>query len=180
MEVTGRQMMEDFFTGRRDTILKKWAERIFASYPAGSITFLKNNLDPFNNPVGNTIVEETAVLFDQLNGAMAEETVLPSLERIIKIRAVQEFSPSEAVSFVFLLKDILLHELSKHRSDEANQDRLMEIFSNIDRMALMAFDIHADCRERISRIRLEEAKMSAFMRRERLIRKDATDKDNEK
>ncbi len=162
--------MEDFLTGKRDVILDDWAERIFASYPAGSKTFLKNNRDPFNNPVGNTIIDQTAILFDQTLGTMDEEAVLKSLDRIIRIRAVQEFSPSQVVAFVFLLKDVLLHTIAKAKNIEIDHKRLHEIFFNIDRMALLAFDIHAECRDRIHRIRVEEAKMSAFMRRERLIR----------
>jgi len=172
-------MMKDFLTGKRDAILNDWAERIFASYPAGSITFLKNNRDPFNNPVGNTIINETAALFDQALGSMDEEAVMKSLDRIIRIRAVQEFSPSQVVAFVFLLKDVLLHTIAKAKNIGTDHNRLHDIFFNIDRMALMAFDIHAECRDRIHRIRVEEAKMSDFMRSERIIRKENNENDKE-
>jgi len=173
-------MMEVFLIEKRGTVLKGWTDRIFSTYPAGSITFLRGNRDPFNNPVGNTITGEAGVLYDQMLGPMDKTIVTESLDRIIKIRAVQEFSPSEAISFVFLLKDVLLKELSNNKGMEIDHKRLHDIFFNIDRMALMAFDIHAECRARIHKIRVDEARMSAFMRRERIIRKENKDDDKER
>ncbi len=164
-------MSEGILVKKRDIILKKWVDAIFASYPPQSSGFLKNNHDPFNNPVGTTVVEETGILFDQLVGDMDAEVIAKSLDRIIRIRAVQEFTPSEAVNFIFKLKKILMEVCGESNSETCSEE-LLNTFSRIDDIGMTAFDIHSECRERISRIRVSEAKMSAFMRGERILRLD--------
>lgn len=180
MEVPGKQMTTDFFAEAKKEILKKWTDRIFASYPAGSISFLRDNTNQFNNPVGHTILKETVLIYDQLTGEMNFDELAESLNRIIKIRAVQEFSPSQAVAFTFILKDVIREHCEKDLGDDQFRQNVLRLFSRIDEMAQMAFDIHADCRERLFKIRIDEARMSAFMRRERIIRKDKLTDDKDK
>ena len=61
-------------------------------------------------------------LLSRLYTILAEDRELGEaakpLEDIIKIRAVQEFSPSSAVFFVYLLKNIVREELSKEKNRE--------------------------------------------------------------
>jgi hypothetical protein len=74
-----------------------------------------------------------------------------ALEGVVRIRAVQNFSASEAVGFVLLLKPALRAELPAGPEIEADLDR------RIDQIALAAFDLYARCREQIYEVRLREA-----------------------
>ena len=75
-----------------------------------------------------------------------------------KIRAVQEFSPSRAVGFVFCLKDAVRSVLGESLKDPAHASGLAELDGQIDRLALMAFDVYVQCRERFYELRVKELK----------------------
>ena len=145
----------DYFIAHRQDIIKRWVDLIIRTYPDDSRRFLKNEGNPFGNPVGQTIIGEAGALYDQITGAMDQGIIVASLEKIIKIRAVQEFSASQAVGFVFLLKEALERQDGDTGVDPA---RLREVHRRIDQIALKTFDIYMNCRETVNRIRLEEAK----------------------
>ncbi len=147
--------VSDYFIVHRQDIIKRWVDLIIRTYPDDSRRFLKRESDPFGNPVGQAIIGGTEVLYDQITGAMDQGIIVAGLEKIIKIRAVQEFSASQAVGFVFLLKEALEKQDGKTGADSA---RLLEVHRRIDLIALKTFDIYMDCRETVNRIRLEEAK----------------------
>jgi len=59
--------------------------------------------------VGYTISQEINVLYEELlQGRVDSDKTATSLDSIIRIRAIQDFSPHEAVSFVFLLKKAII------------------------------------------------------------------------
>jgi hypothetical protein len=69
---------------------------------------------------------------------------------------VQDFTPSQSTSFVYLLKTIVRQELAKDKKSSVSQDSLLELDTRIDQVALMAFDIYMECRERLHQIRINE------------------------
>jgi hypothetical protein len=70
------------------------------------------------------------------------------------VRAVQEFAPSAAVSFVFGLKD-LLHEVVGHTERDVTGS--LDIIDNrIEVLGLCAFDVYMRCREQMWAIRAKE------------------------
>ena len=79
-----------------------------------SATFLKNENDPFANPVGSTILKGIEDLFEGLiKEGDHRNKFFSFLDRIIHIRAVQEFTPDQALSFIFMLKKVIRDELKK-------------------------------------------------------------------
>lgn len=137
---------------KRRFIAECWIESIIRSYPAQSAQMLLREQDPFRNPVGHAFLEGVPVLCDELFDAMDERRIVPALENIVRIRAVQDFSAREAVEFVFLLKKIL-REQPCGRPEDAR-----EFEDRIDRMALTAFDLFMRCREDILEVRVSEVK----------------------
>ncbi len=129
-------------------ILEQWIASTIQSYPPASVPFLSGENDPFRNPVGHTVRESLTTLFEQLRGNMDTKRIAPALDAIIRIRAVQDFTASQAVGFVFLLKPIL-RELAEKNEQALLHDR-------IDRLALMAFDKYMQCREQVAEIRARE------------------------
>ena len=158
---------------KKSAVTKKWLNKICSEYPVDTSQFLRGQKDRFLNPVGHTFEEVIDGLFDQLvSDTPDSEACLVLLNDIIRIKAVQEFSPLQALSFIFLLKEVLYKELGKQITQQHLFDELRSIESNIDRMALNAFNIYMKCREHIYEIRVNELKTltSRFLRRANLTR----------
>ena len=136
----------------RDEILERWIDRVVDSYPDETAKFLRSKADPFANPVGVGLREGLAELLDGVIEGVDPEELAPALDRVIRVRAVQEFSPSQAVGFIFELKD-LLWEVTGAPGGEKSQH---SYDADIDRLGLFAFDVYAKCREEMWRIRARE------------------------
>lgn len=118
----------------RDAVLREWLERTLRSYPEQSARFLLGEKDPFRNPVGQAYRDNLPVLLDWVTGTGDPAA---ALEGILRMRAVEERTPGEAVSFVFLLKELVPERAQR-----------------IDELALRAFDVYMRCRERLWEIRM--------------------------
>jgi hypothetical protein len=107
--------LEKLLSEQSSTILKRWLQLILETYPSDTQRFLKKQKDQFANPVRDTISKEIKNIYRELLQGIDREKVSPSLDRIIRIRAVQDFSPSQAIFFVFLLKKVIREVLDKCR-----------------------------------------------------------------
>jgi len=154
--------LKDLLLERKPNILIKWFDQIIESYPADSSSFLKKQKNRFANPVGNTISEGINDLFDVLVQGSDPEKVYPFLDEIIRIKTVQDFSPSQAVSFVFLLKKVLRETFKKEIREHSISEELALLELRIDEMALLSFDIYMKCKERIYEIKADEVKRMTF------------------
>jgi hypothetical protein len=148
---------------KKSAILKKWFDAVADTYPDNTSSFLKKQKAQFTNPVGYTLSEGLEGLYEALLKGMIPDTVKVFLDGIIRIRAIQEFSPSEGVSFIFLLKKIIRQELGNEilRQPRMN-DELAAFESSIDELALYSFDIYMNCREKIYELKANEARNMTF------------------
>jgi hypothetical protein len=145
----------------KKAILSRWFDLIIESYPPETAQFLKQQKNRFANPVGSTIAKEIEAIFDQLaQGDTRREAVSGFLDRIIRIRAVQDFAPSAALYFIFQLKTVIREELAKAKDlDEAQiYCELQGLEESIDQLALLGFDIYVSCRQKIFEIKADEMK----------------------
>ncbi|MCP4347062.1 MAG: hypothetical protein GY795_16230 [Desulfobacterales bacterium] len=165
--------LKEFLNKRKNAIIKKWFEMVVDTYPADTSRFLKSQKDPFSNPVGATTMNGLEALFDELLNSMNHEKIISSLDPIIRIRAVQDFSPSKAAGFTFFLKTIIRENINK---ENHNYDELLSLESNIDEIGLIGFDIYMKCREKIFDIRANEHRNRFFSAFERagLIKEEET------
>ncbi len=163
--------LNKFLLQKKSLILNRWLDLIVATYPADSKRFLKKQKDRFANPVGTTIAGEIENLYEELLQGIDPDRVSPILDRIIRIRATQDFSPSRAVSIFFLLKRVIREELKNEIRENRLSDELSAIESGIDDLTLFAFDIYMKCREKIYEIRANESKkqVSRLLQRAGLI-----------
>lgn len=150
--------LEHFLAGNRAAILERWNHLIVETYPPNTSRFLRRERDRFINPVAYTISQEIGVLYEELLGGMDPDRISRSLENIMKIRSVQDFSPSEGVAFVLLLKKTIREKLGSEISDVSIFAEWSALESKIDAMALLAFDIYMKCREKIYEIKVNEVK----------------------
>ncbi len=159
--------LEVLLAQRKNEIIKAWFDRVVETYPADTSTFLKSQKDPFANPVGSTTLQSLKSLYGELLKGLDEKAVIPLLDPIIRIRAIQDFTPSQAVGFIFSLKKAVRHILNKEldRNRFENELRLFE--EQIDALSLIAFDLYMVCREKIYQLQANEVKNRTFKAFER-------------
>ena len=150
-------MICELLLKNKSLIVSKWIKLILDSYSIESSKFFNQEKNQFSNPVGNTISTNAASIFDEICGGRDFERITLLLTDFIKIRAIQDFSPSEAVGFVFLLKVVVREELSKEFNQEKMFDEMVELEYVIDKTALIAFDLYMQSREKVFQIRMSEA-----------------------
>lgn len=148
---------------QRTEILARWFDRIVDRYPVETASFLRGQPDPFANPVGAGLRDELAPILDAILDGRGPEEVDAAVDRIVRVRALQEMSPSRAVGFVLELKEIF-DEVVDTAADDAKPlfDR------RVDEMLLAAFDVYNRCREQVYDIRVKEIRNRSLTVMERL------------
>ncbi len=139
----------------RAAILQRWRETIMAEYAPDTARFLASHRDPFTNPVAAVIERALEGIIDWLIGTTGDEAMQDLLEELMRVRAVQGFSPSRAVGFVFALRSAIEETLSENGEPAVH---VSGIQSRIDELALRAFECYVDCREKISNIKMREVR----------------------
>lgn len=147
-----------FMQQKRSTILEKWIDRVVQTYSPDSTQFIGQQKDQFSNPLGHAISGSIESVYDQLLSSMDNERLLSALDGLVRIRSVQDFSPSQAVAFVFQLKRVIREELANEIQTDSLHEELSGIESRIDRIALLAFEKYMECREKLHDIRINEIK----------------------
>ncbi len=150
--------LEKLLLDKRSAIIKKWRNLIVGTYPIDTQRFLKKEKDRFANPVGQTIAEDLENLYDGLVKGGDLDKLSSDLDNIIRIRAVQDFKPSQAIGFVLQLKGLIRDELKKKGQENGLVREIEALEDSIDNVALRAFDIYVKCRQKLYDIRVKEAK----------------------
>ncbi len=167
---------------KKSAILNRWYDAVLDTYPSDTSGFLKGQKNPFLNPVGSTIFQGIENLFEELlcennspipslvkgsEGGLSGERVSLFLDNIIRIRAVQEFTPSQSVAFVLLLKNAIREELKSELVERQLLEELLFFESKIDDMALLSFDIYMKCREKLFQLKVNELQGWTFRKLQR-------------
>ena len=149
---------------KKNAIIKQWFDRLMETYPADTAQFLSSQKDAFANPVGQNSLQSLNDLFDHILTDFDPKTAQPIVDPIIRIRAIQDFTPAKAVRFVFDLKDVIHNAVHTEVSDHKDQRAL---YKRIDNLGLLAFDVYMQCREKIYDLKANEMRkrtLSAFDR----------------
>jgi len=147
--------LEKILRNKSSSIIKKWQNKIIESYPEDTQRFLKKEKDRFANPVGHIMNTEIEKLYNAFLNK-DEEKIFTCLDNIIRVRAVQDFTPSSAVYFILELKDIIKDEVGDLHS--YSSEEVDELDTRINSLLLMAFDIYEQCRYKIYELRVNEVK----------------------
>lgn len=150
--------LKNLLLQKRSPIVKKWCDVVLCTYPQQSRSFLEKQKDRFANPVGGTIFEGIESIYDELLQEADADKISLFLDSIVRVRAIQEFSASQAVSFIFGLKKVIREELGSEILEQGLADELAALDSRIDGLALLCFDIYTACRQKISDIRVSQVK----------------------
>lgn len=151
--------LDDVLVRKKNAVLKRWFELIAQTGLDGGTSMMKTR-DRFTNPVGHITTSVIGMLYEELlQGRPDSEAVTASLEDILRIRAIQDFSPSQAVAFVFLLKKAIRAELASEKNQKMFWEELSRFDSLIDEMVCHAFNIYMHCREKIYQVKVDEMRL---------------------
>lgn len=151
-------MLQQFIEEHRESILNKWIDWTISTYEPEMIRFLKREKNQFANPVRNTIFTSLQKVFDGILNEMNMEECHQGLEEIVKLRAVQSFSPYQSLSFIFELKRIIRSEVQQNNNDAAIINELFTFEDRFDELIGLSFDLFTKYREKIFDIKIKEIK----------------------
>lgn len=159
--------LKGLIQNNKSQIIKGWFDATIQTYAPDTAQFFKGQKDQFGNPVGSITSQGIAFLLDQLLDTWDAEAVKAYLDPIIRIRAIQDFSPSQATGFILLLKKVLRDNLANELQNDANALQLLAFESKIDQLCLLAFDLYMDCKEKIYELSANETRNRTFRAFER-------------
>ncbi len=149
------------------TIVKEWVECVNKTYPVQTAKFLQRVKDAFDNPIGHASSQSLEAVVKGLLEGQDAEWFMRALDSIIRVRAVQSFTSSEAVAFIFDLKKIVYRQLKHEQKSNQFWEEWLDFEAKIDELALIAFDKYMECREKIYQIKATEEKHRTFSAFER-------------
>lgn len=133
-----------------EAVAERWLARVLESSPVTSRASLAASDDPFRNPAGHVFRESLRALAAEVLGEMNPSAVAEALDAVVRLRAVQNLSPSQALRFIL--------DLRNATADMPGIDlRLRQ--ERIDELALLAFDQYMCCREQIFELRMKELRL---------------------
>jgi hypothetical protein len=157
----------DLLRQKKSTIVDKWIDKTLGTYPSDAGAFFRKQKNQFANPVGQTLASSLEAIYDILLEGIDAEPLCRHLEEIIKIRNVQEFTPGQALVFVFMLKDVIRDVMSSELEQTSHLVELLAFERQIDQAALFALDLFVKYREKVYELRVNEIKrqVSTLMKR---------------
>jgi len=147
--------LQQLLQEKKGAILEKWEDSILSCFAPDAFHIFKKQKDQFANPIGHKVRTGLDELYDVLCDPSEKEVVTPDLEQLIKMRAVQQVSAADAVSFIFKLKELVRKELLKKGMTELYNDWLA-FDARIDAAALVIFDMFMASKEQIYKVRVNE------------------------
>ena len=139
---------QEIFRSRKNDVVRLWTEAVYSTYPFETTGFLRTKQDAFGNPVANMTKEA---------GEEVEvATVKNALERFVKLRAVQTFTPSQGLGVFYLMKPLLRERILPELAEQGELDAYLTAESRLDSLALLAFDIYTAARETLAESRIKE------------------------
>jgi len=142
---------------KKTHIVQQWIEAVMSTYSADGASFFLKQKDRFANPLGFAAKTGLTAVYEQLAGERPCHSIPPELRQFVKLRSVQNFSPSAALGFVYLLKAIVVENLgAKNVAGMGGEWIAFE--AKIDALALSLFDLYTEDRELLSRVKIDEYK----------------------
>jgi RsbT co-antagonist protein rsbRD N-terminal domain len=156
---------------KRAAMAARWLTEALSAYPTASADLFRQERNPFANPVGHALRVGLDAALEALVQGREPANVAACLDDILKMRAAQELTPTQALSFIFCLKETIRAELPGDDRGPAFSLEMAALDRQIDQLALAAFDRYAGHRGRIYELRVREVKRSVSVLVERMNRR---------
>ncbi len=158
----GKMKLQKLLKEKRSSVLDKWVDAVLNTYSDEAFRIFKNEKNQFANPVGYRVSAGLTALYDAIIDREIENKIPQLFEELVLVRAVQVFSPSQAIYFVFQLKDVVRKECEKAGLTDFYKDLLI-FYESIDAVALLVFDLYMASRDRLYQVRMKELKSGAHI-----------------
>lgn len=158
--------------GKKETIVARWLDDALSLYAQEASAAFGRQKDQFANPIGHSLRQGTLTIFEALLDGLDAEKIRQHLGEIVKIRAVQQFTAASTLGFIFRLKDIVREEVAETVRDGKITPEYLLFERKVDEVALVAFDVYAECREQVFAIRTNEIKRSVSWVVDKLSQRD--------
>lgn len=152
--------LKDFLSRNKSAILERWFEKILESYPFDATGFLRQQKKQFANPVGYTTAKGLEGIFAGLLNNKDIDEITPFIDDIVRIRAIQDLTPSQALAFLFHLKSLIREQPGVE--EQTCSGELRELDSRIDALSLISFDLYMKCREKVYELKANEVKNRTY------------------
>ena len=144
---------EDIISARRDAAIQKWTEAVFAMYPFETTGFIRTQRDQC--AAGEQI-------YDAVTGRDVDmEKVHASVAALIRIRAVQDLKPEQAVGVLYLYKSVLRELLLADMLAAGDVQGFLDMGDRLDTLCLMAFNLYLADREQVYAERVAQQRREA-------------------
>lgn len=153
--------LAEAFRNYRSKIVKQWVEYALSTYKSSE--FFIREQDKFANPTGVNIREGLDELFGLLSKGVDPEEFRKPIDQIMRIRAVQEFTPSQAIAPLNAVKHITRDILAADKERSVFIKDLYDFEFAVDLAVLTAFDIYMESRERLYQVRINELKSGSHI-----------------
>ena len=137
-------------------ILEQWIARTAESYPRHAAALLSKEQDPFRNPVGDTLRRSLSQLLRELSGEMDATAIDSALDPIIRLQVVARLR-FRRCGAIRISAEAHSPGIAAPGQNSAALDGWIDE-DRIDRLAGMAADKYAQCREQLARIRANEVR----------------------
>jgi hypothetical protein len=97
--------LRDLLSDKRAALCERWLDALLADYGPEAAMLWRRQKDPFANPVGRTFAEAAPALLEALAGEAGSGAA--AVEAVVEIRAIQELTPSRAVSFFYKWREVI-------------------------------------------------------------------------
>lgn len=143
----------------KEALAARWKDMVNGTYPFETIGFLRTQHNRFANPVGYRTEQAAAAIMEVLfTERPDEEALLAAVDDIIRVRAIQDFSPEAAVGVIYAVKQVVRDVVLASSQARECLPALLAVESRIDAVALMAFGVYARCRETLHQMKVDEFK----------------------
>jgi ABC-type phosphate transport system auxiliary subunit len=131
-----------------DSIVDAWFVKAIEIYPESARGGMMQTGDRFRNPVASTLRESLKILAREMAGGMDDGAVESALDMIVRVRAVQDCKPEEAIGFPAQLRDVI---------QEMHSEALFpDLEQRLDALSEAARRQYALCKKDIARVRASE------------------------
>lgn len=143
---------------KKPQILSKWKSAALTSFANHDGLKGRKPQGRFSDPIDYVVEKSTGDIFECLIKPENNVNLHDSLQEICRLIAIQENSPSEALNFIFELKQIIRDELQTEIDLDHWAMEIWNLDKYIDQIGLLAFNIYSDCRAQIYELRIDEIK----------------------
>ncbi len=146
-------------TQEQNTLLSKWIGDFLSHHGIGAVGVSRTVNDQFLNPVGHTVKAAITIIYQATIGEDIDSDELKkSVYELVRIQAVQALSPAQALLPIVQLKTHLYTLLEKQIKSSDDFVEYKTMADRLDTILLMAFDMYAQDKEVLYKVRVQELK----------------------